>query len=547
MLCHIKQNSVTIILLAVIFTCSLYMGIQQMNKQRQYQLNLHEQNIRNQFEWVSMNMYLSHFNISKIKEFNEFKAYVASDAIDYYNLTLLCERMTRDIFKNIDGSARIGFFYPANDHVIFGNETQSGTYFFSSLKLDQELLPPPNQSAFLEVNDHLYYIKCETVGGKAVYWIIVNKISHLFSGLLEPEYQWEFYDKNNRLIYANTPAGQALPEQHATLFDFYMGNYIYYAAHTGNNYIYLINSLLFACVISYFVVHNIKYLVRRNIKPIAAELNVPEDKNPADYIIREIQRIKYENSSLEDQYRLIRQSKSTDLLKDFFRGLRTWQEIKTDISETYLEKVTLLHIGITKADHVIWKEIEVFLTGNLKCTVYTMNINQIFLTVKKSDESSSLTVLKQYIKNFYIVHNVWLKLDIYEKSNYIYDFEAVYYEFTEEVPDKPEPVKESHDLGHEMIEFIRQNYYRDISLYDLADHLGKSHKYASTTFKNHTGSNFKEYLTRYRMEKARQILHEQQNIKIKNLAQELGYNSSNSFIRVFKNYFGVSPKGFSAD
>ena len=81
----------------------------------------------------------------------------------------------------------------------------------------------------------------------------------------------------------------------------------------------------------------------------------------------------------------------------------------------------------------------------------------------------------------------------------------------------------------------------DISLDNLADYLGHSFKYTSVLFKKVMGDNFKNYLNIYRIEKSKEIMQEIVDLRIKELAELVGYNSSNTFIRTFRKYEGVSP------
>ena len=106
---------------------------------------------------------------------------------------------------------------------------------------------------------------------------------------------------------------------------------------------------------------------------------------------------------------------------------------------------------------------------------------------------------------------------------------------------KVEEENDVHGVKLKMERFIEDNYMIDISLENLADHLGHSLKYTSILFKKVMGDNFKNYLSIYRLEKAKKIIHENPDLKIKELAELIGYNSSNTFIRIFKKYEGISP------
>ena len=105
-------------------------------------------------------------------------------------------------------------------------------------------------------------------------------------------------------------------------------------------------------------------------------------------------------------------------------------------------------------------------------------------------------------------------------------------------------VKESSDAESIKIKiekFLEENYMVDISLDNLADYLGHSFKYTSVLFKKVMGDNFKNYLNIYRLEKAKEFMEYNKDLKIKELAELVGYNSSNTFIRIFRKYEGVSP------
>ena len=64
------------------------------------------------------------------------------------------------------------------------------------------------------------------------------------------------------------------------------------------------------------------------------------------------------------------------------------------------------------------------------------------------------------------------------------------------------------DMGKHMLEYIQQNYRKDISLDDMAENLNVSPKYCSALFKKQTGQTFKKVLNEYRIEQAKQILRQ---------------------------------------
>ena len=104
--------------------------------------------------------------------------------------------------------------------------------------------------------------------------------------------------------------------------------------------------------------------------------------------------------------------------------------------------------------------------------------------------------------------------------------------------------KPDNALADKLVDYIKNHYAEDISLTQLSQEFNLSGNYISTLFKELLQCNFKEYLNQYRIEAAIEILKKNPDIKIKDLGLCVGYNSTNSFIRIFKKYKGVSPGQF---
>jgi len=94
-------------------------------------------------------------------------------------------------------------------------------------------------------------------------------------------------------------------------------------------------------------------------------------------------------------------------------------------------------------------------------------------------------------------------------------------------------------LAGQAAEYLHRNYMRDISLESCADALGTSPYALSKAFKAATGTNFIDYLTELRLEKAKQLLRESE-LKIHDVAGMVGYQHS-YFNRIFKKLEGITP------
>lgn len=90
-------------------------------------------------------------------------------------------------------------------------------------------------------------------------------------------------------------------------------------------------------------------------------------------------------------------------------------------------------------------------------------------------------------------------------------------------------------------EYIHENYSNsDLSLNDVAEHIGISGSYLSELFNEITGEKFTVYLAKYRVEKAKQ-LQSMTDLTVKEIGFQCGFNSSQNFIRVYKKYTGHTP------
>jgi two-component system response regulator YesN len=93
-------------------------------------------------------------------------------------------------------------------------------------------------------------------------------------------------------------------------------------------------------------------------------------------------------------------------------------------------------------------------------------------------------------------------------------------------------------------EYIDRNFASaDISLYSTASNVGISPNHLSTVFAQETGENFIEYLTRIRIEKAKQLLRETA-MKNADIASETGFNDPHYFSHIFKKNTGLSPREY---
>jgi YesN/AraC family two-component response regulator len=91
--------------------------------------------------------------------------------------------------------------------------------------------------------------------------------------------------------------------------------------------------------------------------------------------------------------------------------------------------------------------------------------------------------------------------------------------------------------------YIENHYNEPISLQSVSRALGISTGYLSKCFKNVEGSSFTEYLTDYRLTKAKELIR-LGNSTITDIAYKVGFSDSNYFGKCFKKKEKMSPKEY---
>ncbi|MBO4408972.1 MAG: helix-turn-helix transcriptional regulator [Clostridiales bacterium] len=105
--------------------------------------------------------------------------------------------------------------------------------------------------------------------------------------------------------------------------------------------------------------------------------------------------------------------------------------------------------------------------------------------------------------------------------------------------------KESQSLSRItiIVERVRTDFASNLSTSDMADTVGMSYSYFSRCFKDLTGENFTEYLTKTRINEAKYRL-KNTNTPVSKIATEVGFSNPSYFIAMFRKYTGQTPKKF---
>lgn len=95
-------------------------------------------------------------------------------------------------------------------------------------------------------------------------------------------------------------------------------------------------------------------------------------------------------------------------------------------------------------------------------------------------------------------------------------------------------------LVSKTIDYILKHYQSDLSIEEISRNVFLSTRHISSIFKAETGLTIYDYITRLRMETAKDLILAD-NRKIHEVAKTVGYSNIQTFLRLFKKFYGMTP------
>ncbi|WP_341278330.1 response regulator [Paenibacillus sp. FSL H8-0537] len=89
--------------------------------------------------------------------------------------------------------------------------------------------------------------------------------------------------------------------------------------------------------------------------------------------------------------------------------------------------------------------------------------------------------------------------------------------------------------------WISDHYHLDLDMIAIAERVHLNPNYLSRLFKLETGESLTGYLIAVRMQKAKELLMEQTELKVYEVAEQIGYQDSTYFTKLFKKMNGYTP------
>ena len=160
---------------------------------------------------------------------------------------------------------------------------------------------------------------------------------------------------------------------------------------------------------------------------------------------------------------------------------------------------------------------ELMTIANKICDEYNINID---------------TISQNLIKLSFITKGEYLSEEIFNWSKKLFHCIVDEYNAHSNVSHKQRYSPLVHD-------FISKNYSEDITLKDIAASVGITESHLSTVFRAETGETISGYLTTYRIEKSKELL--EKDFDIKYLYSNVGFKNYNYFFVAFKKCVGCTP------
>jgi two-component system response regulator YesN len=98
-----------------------------------------------------------------------------------------------------------------------------------------------------------------------------------------------------------------------------------------------------------------------------------------------------------------------------------------------------------------------------------------------------------------------------------------------------------------ILNYIQQNYQQDLSLEQFSGLTDLHPNYISYLFKKEIGMSLIHYLQGYRIEKAKELLMNHQNLPVQIIGNQVGYENPQHFMKVFKKIAGCTPGSYRED
>ena len=278
----------------------------------------------------------------------------------------------------------------------------------------------------------------------------------------------------------------------------------------------------------------------------------------------EMEEIEYSIRKIYSRLCFDKKEKFSIIVGTKFTGIKNFrnklQDLENTLKDTFSYFSGIIYISKTNMRSTGIMEEQFQLKESVMKSIKDKNIaavkEQLLLYLKKlEDEKSSSAFFAKYLI-LDIVKAIYQEFGTYNEtmimntandimnSNDLKKVGEVLIKVLEEIVEMDKEILPDTSLAIvEIKKIVKNEYMNDISLEDIAEKVCLTSSYVSFIFKKETGNTLIKYLTDYRMKQAKELL-EHSNMKIVDIGKACGYSNQSYFNKLFKNYYGMTPKQY---
>ncbi len=208
--------------------------------------------------------------------------------------------------------------------------------------------------------------------------------------------------------------------------------------------------------------------------------------------------------------------------------------LPSDLPDKFLE--TLINKDFDSAKKLsayifnLFKNNRIFLVNQAKDLYYQLflSFDSAYKTLQINNENNNSTTVLDYITN----------------CEYLDELNTLICNKLDELSSLLTVNQEENSTIYMIKDYISKNYHDyNLSIKSISDYVNLSSSYICTVFKSETGQTLNQYITDYRIQRAKKLLLDPRN-KITDISSQVGYNNGNYFGKSFKKEVGLSPSEF---
>jgi two-component system response regulator YesN len=234
----------------------------------------------------------------------------------------------------------------------------------------------------------------------------------------------------------------------------------------------------------------------------------------------------------------------------FFSGTKilSWEHMKDEVGadsteesqgelSKYVEEI-YTYLEVNDCDRIteVFKNFEVYLKRSKFSPEKVKGLYiDIFVELKEKVLASYSQSANVFPSNEEVIEKIYEKENFHELMSYI---EEIVSNISNNISNTS-----SDSVVKRILNYMNKNYNKPLKLETLAELFSYNSAYLGKIFKNYTGESFNSYLDRIRIENAKELLAEN-DLKIYQVSEMVGFKNKDYFFSKFKRYVGVSPKEY---